>query len=121
MEVEELKKRLEEAKQREQKEKEERQEAEQREQKEKKERQKAEEERQKEKKVRQKAEEERQKAQEELQKEKEETRKTTLTEYLSLCHECLSKSISIQTDESLSTQGDPSNADGKLRPDRLQP
>ena len=107
MEVEELKKRLEEAEQREQKEKEERQKAEQRVQKEKKEKQ--------------KAEEERQKAEEELQKEKKETRKTTLTEYLSLYHECLSKSISVQTDKSLSTQGNPSNADGKLHPDRLQP
>ncbi|KAK3173022.1 hypothetical protein OEA41_006350 [Lepraria neglecta] len=69
----------------------------------------------------QKLKEELQKEKEELQKEKEETRGTTLTEYLSLCHEHLSKSISVQTDKYLSTQGDPSNADGKVRPDYLQP
>ena len=69
----------------------------------------------------QKVKEERQKVEEEIQKKKEETRGTTLTEYLSLCHEHLSKSISVQSDKSLSTQGDPSNADGKLCPDYLQP
>ena len=69
----------------------------------------------------QKLEEKKQKVEEELQKEKEETRGTTLTEYLSLCHEHLSKSISVEIDKSLSTQGDPSNAGGKLRPDYLRP
>ena len=69
----------------------------------------------------QKLEEEKQKVEEELQKEKEETRGTTLTEYLSLCHEHLSKSMSVEINKSLSTQGDPSNADGKLRPDYLRP
>ena len=51
----------------------------------------------------------------------EETRKTTLPEYLNLCHDYLSESITIQTNKSLSTTGDPSNAKGKIRPDRLQP
>ena len=79
-----------------------------------------------EKEKRQKAEDERQQALEqrqnveELQKEREETRQTTLPEYLSLCHEHLSESITVQTDKSLSTQGDPSNAKGKVRPDRIQ-
>lgn len=58
---------------------------------------------------------------EEKQKVDEEIQESTLNEYLSLCHEHLSESISVQTDKSLSTQGDPSNADGKLRPDYLQP
>lgn len=47
--------------------------------------------------------------------------KTTLTEFLSLCHEHLSKSISVQDDKSLSTKGDLSNPKGKLYPDYLQP
>ena len=88
--------------------------AEQREQAEKEKRQKAEEERQK-------AEEERQHVEEELRKEKEETRNTTLTEYLTFCHDYLSESLTVQTDKSLSTQGDPSNAKGKVRPDYLAP
>ena len=46
-------------------------------------------------------------------------RQTTLIEYLDLCHEHLSKSISIQTVKSQSTQGDPSNAKAKIRPDYL--
>ena len=95
--------------------------AEQREQKERKDRQKAEEDRQKAEEDRQKAEEDRQDFEQELHKEREETRHTTLTEYLDLCHEHLSESITIQTDKSLSTQGDPSNAKGKLRPDFLKP
>ena len=69
----------------------------------------------------QKEKEERQKAEQREQKAEEELQETTLTEYLSLCHKYLSKSISVQTDKSLSTQGDLSNADGKLRPDYLQP
>lgn len=52
---------------------------------------------------------------------KEETRKTTLFEYLSLCHDHWSESITVQHDRSLGTQGAPSNAKGKLRPDRLEP
>ncbi len=84
-----------------------REEAEQREQKAEQQAQKAEQQAQKEKEARQKAE--------------EELRKTTLPEYLSLCHEHLSESMSVQTDKSRSTKGDPSNADGKLRPDRIQP
>lgn len=84
-------------------------------------RRKAEEEKQKAQEEKWKAEEEKQKLEEEKQKVDEEIQESTLTEYLSLCHEHLSESISVQTDKSLSTQGDPSNADGKLRPDYLQP
>ena len=58
---------------------------------------------------------------EKRQKAEEETRNTTLSEYLSLCHDHWSESISVQDDKSLSTQGDPSNAKGKLRPDSLEP
>ena len=54
-------------------------------------------------------------------KAEEETRQTTLPEYLKLCHDYLSESITVQTDKSLSTQGDPSNTKGKYYPDRIQP
>ena len=70
---------------------------------------------------RQKAEEDRQNLEQELHKAREHTRQTTLIEYLSLCHENWSESISVQTNKALSTQGDPSNAKGKLRPDFLKP
>ena len=56
-----------------------------------------------------------------LQQEKEETRETTLPEYLDLSHEYLSESITIQTNKSLSTKGDPSNAKGKFHPNLLKP
>ena len=84
-------------------------------------RQKAEQELQQAEQREQKEKEDRQKAEEELHEAKEETRPTTLLEYLSLCHEHWSESISVETNKSLSTQGDPSNAKGKLRPDRLEP
>ena len=85
------------------------------------ERLKAEQERQKAEQREQSEKEKRQKAEEELHIAKEDTRPTTLTEYLSLCHEHLSESITVQTDKSLSTKGDPSNAKGKLRPYFLKP
>ncbi|MCJ1407398.1 hypothetical protein MMC19_001469 [Ptychographa xylographoides] len=56
-----------------------------------------------------------------LREAEEEIRKTTLTEYLGLCHERLSMSISIETDKTRSTKGDPGNADKKVRPYYLQP
>ena len=65
--------------------------------------------------------EKRQNLERELHTAREDTRQTTLTEYLSLCHEHLSESITVETNKSLSTQGDPSNAKGKLRPDLLKP
>lgn len=74
------------------------------------------------------AEEEKKKLEEKMKKLKEETKKlkeevqdSTLTEYLSLCHEHLSDPISVQTNNSLSTKGDPSSAVGIFRPDYLQP
>ncbi len=51
----------------------------------------------------------------------EEIRPSTLCEYLGLCHEHLSKSITIQTIESRTTKGNPANAEGNLRPDYIQP
>ena len=51
----------------------------------------------------------------------EQVRQTTLTEFLANCHEHLSESIKAQTDKSQTTQGDPSNATGKKRPDYMQP
>ena len=71
--------------------------------------------------AREAAEQREQSEKEKRHKAEEETRNTTLSDYLSLCHEHLSESISVQKDKSLSTQGDPSNAKGKLRPDRLEP
>jgi len=70
------------------------------------------------------AEEERKRAEEERKRAEEaeqRTRKTTLTEYLDLCHAHLFQSISVETDKSLSTQGDITSPKDKLRPDRLRP
>ena len=56
-----------------------------------------------------------------LQEKEEQTRATTLHEYLGHCHKHLSESIQVQTDKSLTTQGNPSNATDKIRPDFIQP
>ncbi|KAF2644398.1 hypothetical protein P280DRAFT_467026 [Massarina eburnea CBS 473.64] len=50
----------------------------------------------------------------------EKTRKTTLLEFLNACHVHLHEGLSVQTDVTLSTQGDPANANNKLRPERLR-
>lgn len=47
------------------------------------------------------------------------TRKTTLPEFLDACHSQLHAHLAVQTDASLSTRGDPANANDKLRPERL--
>ena len=47
------------------------------------------------------------------------TRKTTLPEFLDACHTYLHSRLTVQTDASLSTQGDPANANNKLRPERV--
>lgn len=49
----------------------------------------------------------------------EKTRKTALPEYLKGCHDHLYSGLTVQTDATLSTQGDPVNANSKLRPERL--
>ncbi|KAF1992918.1 hypothetical protein P154DRAFT_528154 [Amniculicola lignicola CBS 123094] len=49
----------------------------------------------------------------------EKTRKTTLPEYLDACHTHLHSGLTVQTDTTLSTRGDPSNATNKLRPENL--
>ena len=70
------------------------------------------------------AEDERKRAEQEQQRAEEaeqRTQKTTLTEYLDLCHAYLFQSISVQTDKSLSTQGNITSPKDKLRPDRLCP
>ncbi|RAL61766.1 hypothetical protein DID88_002830, partial [Monilinia fructigena] len=66
---------------------------------------------------RQRAEDERKRAEDAAQHE----RKTTLAEYLDLCHTHLFRSISVQTNKSLTTQGDVTSPKGKLRPNRLCP
>lgn len=48
-------------------------------------------------------------------------RKTTLPEYLNACHTDLYKGLTIQPDNTQSTQGDAANADNKPRPDRILP
>ena len=47
------------------------------------------------------------------------TRKTTLPEYLAGCHNHLHSHLVVQ-DVTLSTKGDPANAENKLRPERLR-
>ncbi|KAH8708410.1 hypothetical protein GQ44DRAFT_628179 [Phaeosphaeriaceae sp. PMI808] len=49
----------------------------------------------------------------------EKTRKTTLLEFLDACHNHLHSGLTVQTDPTLSTQGDPANANNKLRPEKL--
>jgi hypothetical protein len=48
------------------------------------------------------------------------TRKTTLPEFLDACHDHLHAGLTVQTDMTLSTRGDPANANNKLRPQRLR-
>ncbi|KAF2752644.1 hypothetical protein EJ05DRAFT_269824 [Pseudovirgaria hyperparasitica] len=66
------------------------------------------------------AQEEAERAQEEAERARnnieERTRKTTLSEYLHTCHTHLSLGFTVQTDASRSTQGNPDNAQRKLRP-----
>lgn len=61
---------------------------------------------------------------EEEQRKREEaekrTQKTTLPEFLDACHIYLHSGLTVQTDASLSTRGDPTNANNKLRPERLR-
>ena len=55
-------------------------------------------------------------AREEAEKE---TRKTTLSEFLNGCHVHLYSGLTIQTDAALSTRGDPTNANNKIRPESI--
>jgi hypothetical protein len=57
----------------------------------------------------------RRKAAEKAQKRAEETTcKTILTEFLDACHNHLHSGLTVQTDATLSTRGDPANANNKL-------
>ncbi|KAL5370694.1 hypothetical protein DPSP01_014710 [Paraphaeosphaeria sporulosa] len=49
----------------------------------------------------------------------EKTRKTSLLEFLDACHNHLHSGLTVQTDATLSTRGNPANANNKLRPERL--
>jgi len=53
------------------------------------------------------------------QKGEEKTRKTTLPEFLGACHVHLHSGLTVQRDTTLSTKGDPVNANDKIRPDRI--
>ncbi|KAF2627869.1 hypothetical protein BU25DRAFT_410518 [Macroventuria anomochaeta] len=48
------------------------------------------------------------------------TRLTTLPEFLDACHNHLHAGLTVQTNVTLSTQGNPANANNKLRPERLR-
>lgn len=50
----------------------------------------------------------------------EKTRKTSLPEFLDACQSYLYSGLSIQTDVSMSTRGDPSNANEKVRPNHIR-
>ena len=52
-------------------------------------------------------------------KAEEKTRKTTLPEFLDACHVHLQSALTVQTDATLSTTGDPANANDKMRPERI--
>ncbi|PVH91199.1 hypothetical protein DM02DRAFT_577240, partial [Periconia macrospinosa] len=47
------------------------------------------------------------------------TRGTTLPEFLNACHTHLHLGLTIQSDATQSTRGDPANANNKLRPNKL--
>ncbi|RYN64987.1 hypothetical protein AA0119_g11514 [Alternaria tenuissima] len=67
-------------------------------------------------------EEQRRREEEQRRREKAETttRKTTLPEFLDACHDHLHANLTVQTDTTLSTRGDPANANNKLRPQRVR-
>ncbi|KAF2241858.1 hypothetical protein BU26DRAFT_524985 [Trematosphaeria pertusa] len=46
--------------------------------------------------------------------------KTTLPEFLDVCHVHLHSNLAVQTDPYLSTEGDPSNANDKVRPEEIR-
>ena len=81
----------------------------------------AEEQRRREEEQRRREEEQRRREEEQRRREEveERTRKTTLPEYLDVCHKHLYLSLAIQKDATQSTQGKPANAKNKLRPERF--
>ena len=62
----------------------------------------------------------RQEAERAREEAEEKTRKTTLPEFLNACHAHLYSGLAVQTDATLSTRGDPTNANNKIRPERIQ-
>ena len=83
-------------------------------------RQKAERERQQEHERRLQAERERQQEHERRLQAERATQKTTLPEFLDGCHVHLHSNLVVQTDASMSTKGDPSNAKDKVRPKEIR-
>ncbi|OCL01491.1 hypothetical protein AOQ84DRAFT_434837 [Glonium stellatum] len=69
------------------------------------------------------AREEAERAQEEAEQAREraeeKTRKTTLLELLDACHAYLYSGLTVQADATLSTRGDPTNANNKIRPESI--
>ncbi|KAI9808834.1 MAG: hypothetical protein M1826_004058, partial [Phylliscum demangeonii] len=65
------------------------------------------------------AKEEAERAKEEAEQAKRATRNTNLLEFLDGCHVCLYSSLIVQS-KALSTRGDPANATGKLRPEKIR-
>jgi len=54
------------------------------------------------------------------EEQRKKNRETTLPEFLDACHVHLYSGLAVQTNATLSTQGDPSNANSKVRPERIQ-
>jgi len=69
------------------------------------------------------AQQEAERAQQEAERARQEAeravRQTTLPEFLDACHTHLQANLTVQRDSTLSTQGDPSNAVNKVRPERI--
>lgn len=63
----------------------------------------------------------RREAEHQRDEEREQTRNTTLTEYLSACHELVSTRFSVETDKSLTTQSSTTNPRNKWCPTQLLP
>ncbi|RYN85195.1 hypothetical protein AA0119_g13313, partial [Alternaria tenuissima] len=68
---------------------------------------------------REEAERKREEAEQAQERATEKTRKTALPEFLDACHTHLHSGLTVQTDPTLSTQGNPANANNKLRPERV--
>ncbi len=54
------------------------------------------------------------------EEQRKKNRETTLPEFLDACHVHLYSGLAVQTNATMSTQGDPSNANNKVRPERIQ-
>ncbi|KAH8691790.1 hypothetical protein BGW36DRAFT_431041 [Talaromyces proteolyticus] len=119
-ELNELRKRLEEAERRQEEEQRRREEAERRQEEEQQRQEEEQRRREKAERRQEKEQQRREKAERNLNLKILQTRNTTLPEFLNACHKHLFLGLTIQKDKKSSTKGDPANADRKLRPSRIQ-